>query len=78
MLAETAVNILQKLKHWHKKKKSLDVLKESLSHKLTAVLKKSQTSPFEAYFKIHCLSEGIQSLFTQIPTAHIHLSAFSK
>lgn len=46
MLAATAVNILQKLKHWQKRKifgrprKKKKKKEKSLSHKLTAVLKK--------------------------------------
>lgn len=73
-LAVTAVNILQELKHWQKKKVWTSSNK-SLCHKLTAVLKKSQTSLSEACLKIHCLSEGIQSLF--IPntySAYSHIS----
>lgn len=58
-------------------KKSLDVLKKVLLYSPTdGCLIKNQTSPFEACLKIQCLSEGVTSLFTQIPTAHIHISAF--
>ena len=78
MLAETAVNILQKLTHCYEKLKNLwtSSKKVLLYSPTDGCLIKNQTSPFEACLKIQCLSEGITSLFTQIPTAHIHISAF--
>lgn len=80
MLAETAVNILQKLKHCYEKLKNLwtSSKKVLLYSPTDGCLIKNQTSPFEACLKIQCLSEGVPSLFTQIPTAHIHISAFHK